>query len=205
MNNIIKGFVAIVVVVIFSVSAGITSVKASEYREYNMEGSYEKIFDELSVLSEEEVLTLKQNGLISNTDATTSVFKTSYAPDDIVSRIKDRSSDYIVHHYSLTKTFQKTNFWGNKVNFITIVCSGDSYEYTDGKVHLLSMSVQATMHESGWSLEVEHPTIINTDGSISGGFGYVYCTKADTTYGFGCSVGLTSAHPIPDVSITQFL
>ncbi len=39
MNNIIKGFVAIVVVVIFSVSAGITSVKASEYREYNMETS----------------------------------------------------------------------------------------------------------------------------------------------------------------------
>lgn len=52
-------------------------------------------------------------------------------------------------------------------------------------------------------VEFDTPTLCNTDGSVSYGYSYVYCTKADTKYTFGCSVSIHKLDSKPKVSIEQ--
>ena len=130
-------------------------------------------------------------------------FATKDAPENVYELIATRAGDYTVHHYSKTAVFQKTNFWGNKYDYITIVVSGDTYEYTDGKVHLYSMGVSATIDDTGWNTTIDTPVIVNTDGTMSCGYSFVYFTKVDKYYEFGCFVSLTNSHPLAEVDITQ--
>lgn len=153
--------------------------------------------------NEEYLKELVQENFQNDNNENYAYFVTDDAPENIYELIATRAGDYTVHHYSRTAVFQKTNFWGNKYDYITIVVSGDTYEYTDGKVHLYSMGVSATIDDTGWTKTIDTPVIVNTNGAMSYGYSFVYFTKVDKYYEFGCFVSLTNSHPLAEVDITQ--
>ncbi len=136
-------------------------------------------------------------------DDTSALFRTSDTPDNIVELMTLNAAEYEVVPYSYTKLFRMTNTSGAKVNFVTIKVYGEVYIYPDGKVHLFSMRVSATPHQSGWDVTVDTPTLCNTDGSVSCGDSFVYCTKANTEYMFGCHVSIHKMDSNPEISIEQ--
>ncbi len=206
MKNLKKGFYLTIAVLFFSLCIFYTPVKASNiidnkdisssYNEETFKSSEQRICDNefLQLIQEEFGYSFSENETL---------FTTTDAPEDVKGQIKNRASDYTVNTYSYTKVFQTTNFWGFKEDFISITVSGAVYVYNDGKVHLFSMSLSATVYESGWSISFDSPRIINTDGTFSIGFGQVYCSKLTTLYQFGCSVSIDRWHPYADVDISQ--
>ena len=180
------------------------SAKASDRNCDNKEVDIAELMQSKFVqITEEDVVELIKERFDYESENETSYFVTEDAPADIKNLIDLRSSDYTVRPYSLTTTFQKTNFWGNKVDFITIVVYGETYIYTDGKVHIFSMGVSATVYESGWSVSIDTPNIVNTDGTISIGISFVYCTRLDAIHGFGCFVSITRGDTRPEVEVTE--
>ncbi len=136
-------------------------------------------------------------------DDTSALFCTSDTPDNIIELMTLNAAEYEVVPYSYTNLFRMTDPSGVTIYLFIIKVSGEVYIYPDGKVHLFSMKVSVTPNQSGWDVTVDTPTLCNTDGSVSYGYSYVYCTKADTKYTFGCSVSIHKLDSKPKVSIEQ--
>lgn len=175
--------------------------------EFNVSGFPEKDIenlkgnDKLIVADSKIVTALKATIPVGDN---TTLFCTSDTPDNIVELMTLNAANYEVVPYSYTKIINTTTAWGNKlVKFLTIEVSGEVYVYRDGKVHLYSMWTKATPHQSGWNVSYDFNGLCNTDGSVSIGYSYVYCTKLDVEYKFACSVSIYKMDTKPTVTIEQ--
>lgn len=138
-------------------------------------------------------------------DDMSALFCTSDTPDNIVELMTLNAAEYEIVPYSYTNLFRMTNTSEVTVYLFTIKVSGEVYIYPDGKVHLFSMRVSVTPHQSGWDVTVDTPTLCNADGSVSYGYSFVYCTKADAKYDFDCHVSIHAMDSKPEVSIKQMI
>lgn len=194
----------IVFILIIGVSRSTENAYAAEYDiDVLSNKQLSSITNDESLFIADSSITEALKGTI-NLDENTTVFCTTDAPSNVVSLITSRSSDYRIVPYSYTKLYRTTPVLGNTlVDFLTIKISGEVYIYTDGKVHLFSMTTQATPHQSGWQTSIETQGLLNTDGTLSKGISYVYCTKLDVEYKFLCNVFIQNNDTYPTLSIGQ--
>jgi len=199
-----KVILIIIAMCFFTVSISTIPAKASSNNIDKRQGDISEILQNLnSQITENDFIELIKERFENGNESEKTYFLTQDAPENTKDLINLRSSEYTVRPYSLTATFQKKNFWGFYYDFITIVVSGETYIYTDGKVHIFSMGVSATLYESGWNLSIDTPNIVNTDGSMSIGISFVYCTKLDAFRSFGCFVTINRGETRPEVDVTE--
>ncbi len=156
-------------------------------------------------LSEEEAEVLYENiGKTSQGEKITKelIWVSEEAPDNILSIVESRSSDYESRMYGHPCTLY-TEVLGVRVDIATIYMLGEMFFYTDGKVHLYSMKIDVDVHCIGWSSEISDITIINTDGTVSYGNAYVDLTNLINTHRVQCSVRAGNGSDKIYTNITQ--
>lgn len=164
--------------------------------------------DALQRLISEPIITADSNTVNAlksqiHLDGNTALFCTNDTPENVATLMSSRSSDYKIVPYSLTKTYYTKNFWGIQKKFLTIKVSGEVFIYKDGKVHLYSVNMSSTSHQTGWTISYETNGILNTDGSLSSCIYYVYCKSSSKEYKFGCWLTIYKYDNYPSISIEQ--